>query len=134
MLPKLIASGRTHAANSPIPEGFQSVLMLHPRSPWRDAAGKRTPFDPGLNAIFESLLRQHALPDDVAVRSATEAAVASGADPKAYSWPATRRGRAQARITLRRLAQSMGEDRIASWKVLYDRAPIDDEEGPANPP
>jgi hypothetical protein len=128
MLPKLIASGRTHAANAPIPEGMQPVLMLHPRSPWRDAAGKRTPFDAGLDAYFESLLQQHGLADDRSVRGAVEAAVRDGDDPKLYAWPVSRRGRAQARITLRRLARKMGEDRVALWKTLYDRAPPEDEE------
>jgi hypothetical protein len=44
----------------------------------------------------------------------------------------TRGGRAQARITLRRLARTMGEDRLAPWKTLYDRAPHEDEEPDAN--
>ncbi len=128
MLPKLIASGRTHAANAPIPEGLQPVLSLHPGSPWRDEAGKSKAFDSGLDDVFESILQRFALPDDRKVRSATEAAVKGGADPKAYSWPSTRRARVQARITLRRLAQKMGEDKVASWKNLYDRSPPDDEE------
>ncbi len=128
MLPKFIASRRTHAANAPIPERMQPVLNLHPRSPWRDAAGKPTRFDPGLDAYFESLLEQYGLDDDRSVRGAVEAAVRDGDDPRFYEWPITRRGRAQARITLRRLAQKMGKDRIAPWKALYDRVPPDDEE------
>jgi hypothetical protein len=43
LLPKLLAKKRTHSANTPIPDGLQSVLNLHPRSPWRDSLGKRTP-------------------------------------------------------------------------------------------
>ena len=94
MLPKLIASGRTHAANAPIPEGLQPVLSLHPGSPWRDAAGKkRGSFDPNLDAVFESILQHHALPDDRKIRNATENAVKTGTDPASYSWPTTRRAR-----------------------------------------
>jgi len=37
-------------------------------------------------------------------------------------------GRTQARIMLRRLAREMGEDRLAPWKTLYDRAAAEDEE------
>jgi hypothetical protein len=133
MLPQLIKSGRTHAANAPIPDGLQPVLSLHPGSPWRDKAGKRRPFDADLDAVFETILQRYASADDRSVRSATEAAVTRGADPTGYAWPATRRGRVQARITLRRLAQKMGEERIAPWKSLYDRAPADDEE-PATAP
>jgi hypothetical protein len=132
MLPKLIASGRTHAANAPIPERMQSVLSLHPRSPWRDAAGKRTPFNPELDAFFDSLLQRHGLAEDRGVRGAIEAAVRDGDDPKLYAWPVSRRGRTQARITLRRLARRMGDERIAAWRALYDRAPPEDDEPAAN--
>jgi hypothetical protein len=128
MLPKLIASGRTHAANAPIPERMQAVLSLHPRSPWRDAAGKRTPFNPELDAFFDSLLQRHGLAEDRSVRGAVEAAVRDGDDPKFYAWPVSRRGRTQARITLRRLARKMGDDQIAAWRSLYDRAPPEDDE------
>jgi len=132
MLPKLIASGRTHAANAPIPERMQPVLSLHPRSPWRDAAGKRTPFNPELDAFFDALLQKHGLAEDRNVRSAVEAAVRDGDDPKFYAWPVSRRGRTQARIALRRLARKMGEEQLAPWKALYDRAPPEDDEPAAN--
>ncbi len=121
VLPKLLAAGRTHGANAPIPAGLQPVLMLHPRSPWRDAAGRRTAFDSGLNQDFERLLASYGLPEDKQVRVATEAAVLAGADPAAHPWPHTRRGRAQARITLRRLAQRLGSGAVADWRKLYDR-------------
>jgi len=128
LLPKLLASGRTHAANAPIPEGWQPVLMLHPRSPWRDAMGKRVPFDQDLNAHFEDLLALHALPEDRAVRAATVAAVEAGADPASFPTPATRRGRAQMRITLRRLARTQGDEKLAVWRSLYDRHVAEDAE------
>jgi hypothetical protein len=107
---------------------MQAALTLHPRSPWRDATGKRTPFDADLDAYFESLLEQHGLDDDRNVRRAVEAGVRDNDDPRFYSWPVTRRGRAQARITLRRLAQGLGEDKLAPWKALYDRVPVEDDE------
>lgn len=128
LLPKLLASGRTHAANAPIPEGWQPVLMLHPRSPWRDAMGRRTEFDQSLDALFEELLAVHALPEDREVRAATVAAVEAGADPKSFNPPATRRGRTQMRITLRRLARTRGAERVAAWRSVYDRVPAEDAE------
>jgi len=108
------------------------VLSLHPRSPWRDAAGKRTPFDPELDTFFESLLQKHGLAEDRNVRGAIEASVRDGNDPRLYPWPVSRRGRTQARIALRRLARKMGEECVAPWKALYDRAPPDDDELAAN--
>lgn len=130
VLPKLIASGRTHAANAPIPDGLQPVLMFHPRSPWRDGAGKRTEFDASLNAYFESLVDKYGLPEDRMVRRAVEEAVWLGRDPEAFGWPETRRGRAQARIVLRRLAQRHGKQALAPWRALHDHA-ADEDDDPA---
>ncbi|ODT87452.1 hypothetical protein [Phenylobacterium sp. SCN 70-31] len=126
LLPKLIASGRTHAANAPIPPGLQPALMLHPRSPWRDAMGLRTSFDPGLDRIFQAILDDHALDEDRRIRRAVEAAVSDGQAPETFAWPDTRRGRIQARITLRRLAQQ-GRQGVSAWRRLYDREPAEGE-------
>lgn len=128
VLPKLLAAGRTHGANAPIPGGLQPALMLHPRSPWRDAAGRPTPFDSGLDRDFERLLASYGLPEDKQVRAATEAAVLGGADPATHPWPGTRRGRAQARITLRRLAQRLGPKAVADWRARYDRSHSEDDD------
>ena len=68
------------------------------------------------------------LPPETETWNFVEAAVRDGDNPKFYPWPVSRRGRTQARITLRRLARKVGEERIAPWKALYDRAPPDDEE------
>jgi hypothetical protein len=134
LLPKLLGAARTHAANAPIPPRHQPVLMLHPRSPWRDAAGARTPFDEELNREFERLLERFGLPEDRQVRATTETAVSGGVDPAAYAWPSSRRGRAQARITLRRLAQRLEPGAVARWKQLYDRGPAEEpDEDPTAP-
>ncbi|MER1968897.1 hypothetical protein [Castellaniella sp. GW247-6E4] len=120
LLPKLLAAGRTHAANAPIPIDLQPVLMLHPRSPWRDGGGRRVPFDRELDEIFQRLLRQFGLPEDIAIRIAIEDAVERGVSPQAYLWPETRRGRIAARIVLRRLACA-GQP-VAAWRRHYDHA------------
>ncbi len=131
VLPKLLAAGRTHGANAPIPGGLQPALMLYPRSPWRDAAGRPTPFDSRLDQDFERLLASYGLLEDKQVRAATEAAVLGGADPATHAWPRTRRGRAQARITLRRLAQRLGSRAVADWRKLYDHAHAEDDDSAA---
>jgi hypothetical protein len=130
LLPKLIATGRTHGANAPIPNGLQPVLNLHPRSPWRDAAGMRTPYDPALAQNFDALFQTYGLAQDKLVRAEIEHAVACGADPARYTWPESRRGRAQARITLRRLALQ-NPHAVSAWKSLYDRGAEDEGEDEA---
>lgn len=128
LLPKLIASGRTHSANAPIPEGLQPVLMMHPRSPWRDADGIRTPYDAGQDESFESILSAYGLEEDRRIRAAIETAISAGQSPTALVLPNSRRGRTQLRITLRRLAQKLGKKALADWRALYDPASHDSED------
>jgi len=122
LLPKMVATGKTHASNSPVPSGFQPVLAFHPRSPWRDERGRRVPFDADLDSLFQDILARFALPDDLEVRRKVERAVNEGTDPAAFEWPSTRRGRIAARITLRRLARAEPL-RAAPWRQKYDRLP-----------
>lgn len=130
LLPKLIASGRTHAANAPIPEDLQPALMLHPLSPWRDIRGTRTLYDAALAENFDRLLDAYGLPEDKRIRADVEAAVRSGAAPEDYAWPGSRRGRIQARIMLRRLAQGADSETLRRWKAFYDRGAHDEEDTP----
>jgi hypothetical protein len=123
LLPKLLAARRTHAANAPIPIGLQPVLMLHPRSPWREGLGHRTDrFDESLDELFEAMLIQFGLDEDLTVRASVEEAVAAGTQPEAFAWPDTRRARTEARITLRRLARTRGPA-LSGWRARYDRLP-----------
>jgi len=122
LLPKMLAARRTHAANAPIPAGLQPVLMLHPRSPWRDGLGRRVDFDSGLDDLFLALMARFGLPQDHAVRVAVEEAVAKDVPPEAFAWPDSRRGRAEARITLRRLARIGRSNSVGAWRRLHDRA------------
>lgn len=128
LLPKLVARGWTHSANTPLPDGLQSVLNLHPRSPWRDGLGKRVPFNAAADAAFEAILARHALPEDKAIRAKVEEAVAKGLAPTAFAWPETRRERTAARIALRRLSVKRSDPQLAAWRAAFDRAPVESDE------
>jgi hypothetical protein len=128
LLPKLIANGRTHSANAPIPLGLQPVLMLHPRSPWREADGKRTPYDAALDQSFDDILSTYGLAEDREVRTAVEKAVDSGMAPEKFPVPDTRRGRIQLRITLRRITQRRGIHAVADWQARFDPASQDNDD------
>lgn len=56
VVPKLLASGRTHAATTPIPEGLVPVAAIHPPHPYKDAMGERIPFDRARHDAFQALL------------------------------------------------------------------------------
>lgn len=118
LLPRLLAGGRTHSANTPIPPGFQPVLALYPPSPWHDAEGNPKAYDQAAARAFDKLLRDHGLPDDLAVRTHARRLIHSGVRPDATAIPQTRRARAQFRITLRRLAQELSC--VDQWRASVD--------------
>jgi hypothetical protein len=134
LLPRLLQARRTHSANAPIPDGWQPVLSLHPRSAWRDALGERKPYDRDADAQFEQLLAMYAPVEDRAVRARVEAAFEAGQSPQSFDWPQGRRARAQARITLRRIAVARPGARIDAWRDQHDRAAADAGANAVDPP
>jgi hypothetical protein len=128
LLPKLIAKDRPHSANVPIPDELQSALSVHPRSPWRTTPGERHPYVAAVDAAFAPLLARYGLAGDAEVEARLIAMIGAGAAPECADWPETRRGRAKARIVLRRLAAA-GDERVRPWRVVHDRAQVEIEEG-----
>lgn len=128
LLTKLTPKDRAHSSNTPIPQGQQSAISVHPRSPWRTMLGERHPFDPAIDAAFAPILQRYGLAEDASVAGALLRAIENGAAPEFAEWPDTRRGRTKARILLRRLAAA-GDSRVKPWRALHDRTPIEIEEG-----
>jgi hypothetical protein len=128
LLAKLVAKDRPHSSNVPIPEGWQSILNIHPRSPWRTMLGERHDYRADIDAAFAPLLETYGLTEDRAVEERLRTAIAQGVAPESADWPGTRRGRTKARIVLRRMAAA-SDDRVVSWRALFDRAAIESEEG-----
>jgi hypothetical protein len=120
LLPRLVASGRTHSANAPIPAGLQPVLLMHPPSPWRDSAGKPIPYDTQRARRFDALLAQFGLEEDRRLWSQVREAVGRRAVPGDFPAPQSRHGRTQLRVLLRRLAQEVGREAVLPWREVYD--------------
>jgi len=127
LLPRLIAKDRPHSANTPIPEGWQSALTLHPPSPWRTPLGERRPFCSRTDAMFAPLLQRFQSAEDDAVR----AAIVTALNEVELPWPDSRRGRHKARITLRRL-HAAGDVPASAWRDIHD-GKIDGAESKAVP-
>ncbi|GJE69630.1 DUF6925 family protein [Methylorubrum podarium] len=68
VLPKLLRAGRTHAATTPIPDGFVPCAGIHPPHPYKDGMGRRLRFDPARHAAFQTLLERWGDPDLLAVK------------------------------------------------------------------
>ncbi|BAV64424.1 hypothetical protein SCLO_1013840 [Sphingobium cloacae] len=126
LLAPLIGKDRPHSSTTPIPEGWQSALTMHPPSPWRTNLGERMPFDPVIDSAFAPLLECYGLPEDAEIERMLLSALSSGNTPEFADWPETRRGRAKARIVLRRLAAA-GDRRVRPWRFLHDHAAVDTE-------
>lgn len=116
LLPNLIAKDRAHSSNTPIPDGWQAALSMHPRSPWRTPLGERHAFRPDIDAAFAPLLDHFGLDEDEVVARQIGASL----DDEALSWPTGRRQRHKARIVLRRL-HAAGDARVIRWRAVYDR-------------
>ena len=81
VLPKLLKAGRTHAATTPIPDGFVPCGAIHPAHPYKDMTGRRIPFLHGRHEAFQRLLDTWGDPELVAAKRAAEA----GRDPETGS-------------------------------------------------
>lgn len=68
VMPKLLRSGRTHAATTPIPDGFVPVAAIHPAHPYKDMMGQRIAFDRDRHDAFQALLDRWGDPGLVAVK------------------------------------------------------------------
>ncbi len=79
VMPKLLRGGRTHAATTPIPEGFVPFAAIHPAHPYKDALGQRIPFRQERVDAFQALLDRWGDPELVAVKRR----ITEGGDPEA---------------------------------------------------
>jgi hypothetical protein len=102
LLPKLLRTGRTHSANTPIPEGLVPVGALHPGNPVIGPTGEDRPFDPALHDAFQDLLWTYGHGAH-AVKRRVEQAVSAGASPQSFEAPSSRHHRASMAIALRQL-------------------------------
>ena len=131
VLPGLLKTGRTHAANVPVPAGLVAVLTLHPKSPFTDLLGRERPFDPAAHEAFQMIVERFPpVSGYLAEKARIAAAVRSGAPPLDYREADSRVARLGARVMLRQLAQTEPQvPTLDDWRARFDRvkegAPLD---------
>lgn len=124
VLPKLLATGRTHPATEPIPEGWMPCAHLYPPHPARDGSGKARPFDAARHHAFQSMIERFGDPDSLAIKRRVRDAVAAERPPA--SMATDRRGRTSIRIALRQLkAAGHGSPVLQSWLRDFDPAGLE---------
>ncbi len=127
VLPKLLRSGRTHSANTPIPAGLVPLTYLHPGNPVSDPMGKDRPFDPQLHQEFQSLLARFGLPECNDAKRQIALAISQQESPDGFVMPASRYARAAARLALRQLGHGAKHasdmqtlSTIEGWRLIHD--------------
>lgn len=120
LLPKLLKSGRTHSANTPIPDGLVPLGSLHPGNPVIGPMGDDRPFDAMLHDDFQALLAQYGAADLVSVKRQVQAAIAGGQPPSEFQMPSGRFARAAARLALRQLRHTVTQRGDAALSLAVD--------------
>lgn len=126
ILPKLLNSGRTHAATEPIPDGWVPCAHLYPGHPIRDN-GTAFSFDAERHACFQRMLQSFGSPESVALKRRVEEAIRAGEPARALTTLGDRHGRATVRIALRQLnATGVASAVLQAWLGAFDSWAVDD--------
>ncbi len=120
VLPKVLAKGRTHSANLPLPTGLVPCLNLYPANPTFDALGRPRSFDHAAHERFQALLEVWGDRECYRLKARLAAAVKAGEPPSSFR-PDGRYARAAARVALRQyphVADDAGS--LAAWREIHD--------------
>jgi hypothetical protein len=121
VLPNVLAHGRTHAANVPIPDGYHPCLNIFPANPARDDRGEPRTFDTRDHSAFQGILTAHGDPSANTMKQRVEAAVTAGRGPGSVTPPESRTERTALRVALRQLGHILGPGPILDdWLKVYE--------------
>jgi hypothetical protein len=125
VLPKLLKSGRTHAATEPIPEGWIPCAHCYPRHPAADGGGLGS-FDVAGHDSFQRMIERFGLPDSLAIKRRVVAAIKAEEAPAALTGAQDRHGRISIRIALRQLkAAGYASPMLQAWLAKFDHVADD---------
>jgi hypothetical protein len=121
LLPKLLATQRTHPAIDPIPAGWVPVTTIFPAHPLLDPSAVPIPFDAERHTRFQALLRKHGDSAHVEIKDAVAAAVSAGVPPGEMQNGAGSVARTRAtRVALRQLAHTApSAPGLRAWRERY---------------
>lgn len=121
VLPKLLRSGRTHAATEPVPKGFVPCAHFVPAHPVKDARGRPKPWDEAAHRQFQLLLAAHGDTELQRIKEGLVAAIRGGGQPNAFPAPMNRAVNQVIKATLRQLAASAEQrDDLTGWLAVFD--------------
>ena len=120
VLPKLLRSGRTHAATTPIPDDLVPCVHLFPPNPLKDQFGRRREFDRSAYDDFQALLVRFGGSSACDLKHAAMRAIEEGVPPDAFVLPQWRYARATVRVALRQALQLGSGDMALTWSKAFD--------------
>lgn len=122
VLPRLLASRRPGAEDNDAPAYHRACAYLYPRHPLMDNLGNCRAYDRDAHERFTALMKRWGDAAFLAERQRAIQAVHAGVHAHRYRAPTNTRGRRALRITIRELAQQMGDtDIINDWRKRFDR-------------
>jgi hypothetical protein len=131
ILPKLLNSGRSHAATEPIPEAWIPCAHFYPGHPVRDS-GRPASFDIRRHQTFQRMIERFGDPASLSIKRRVMSAIKTGEPPSALATVMQRRDRTSVRIALRQLkATGTTSPVLQAWLEKFDRATIDRAEDKA---
>jgi hypothetical protein len=121
LLPKLLRSGRTHAATTPIPQGWAPCIHLYPAHPQKDGFGISRTFDRARHETFQKALALFGDPALADLKRRVLEGIRIGSDPRKLIAPSNRFSRTAIRVTLRQaLALNGPSASLTAWRREYD--------------
>jgi hypothetical protein len=125
VLPKLLKSGRTHAATEPIPEGWIPCAHLYPGHPVSDGGDL---FDAECHDPFQQVLERFGLSEFLAIKRRVVDAIRAGEPPSNPAATLDRHGRTGVRIALRQLkVAGTAPPVLKAWLAEFDYAVAEDD-------
>lgn len=124
--PDLMKAGRTHSANTPIPNGFIPAMSLHPGNPVMGPLGEDREFDANLFTAFQDLLAVWGREAYVMTKRRIWDALDADAPPEPEDHATTRVERTARRNALRQRARLHGRSLLLlEWSNAHDQGAFD---------
>jgi len=124
LLPDLLAQGRLHDPEVPIPPGLVPCLWLYPAHPLHGPLGTPRPFDADAHAAFQRVLGAFGDPAYLAVKERVVEAVRVGVAPDGFAPPSSPAEHAAVAVALRQLRHTDGPSAVlAAWQARFDTPP-----------
>ncbi|MEL7255621.1 MAG: hypothetical protein AAFZ04_03610 [Pseudomonadota bacterium] len=121
VLPQFLRVKRTHAASTPIPDGWSPCCSFHPKSPVMGRMGEDKDFDTTAFEAFQTLLSEWGPQAYVDQKHDVWAAMAKAVQPGSWTQPTDLTARAGLRNAIRQWRRQNGDTDLAkAWSDMFD--------------